>query len=60
MVSWAPLPRLLAGLDWTELNTLIDQHFGVQVEWSATAAWVAIEGKVLRGTLASGAKQSVV
>jgi predicted transposase YbfD/YdcC len=60
VVSRAHLPRLLARLDWEELNTLIDQHFGVQVELSATHDWVAIDGKVLRGTLASGDKQSVV
>jgi len=60
VVSRAHLPRLLARVDWVELNTLIDQHFGVQVELSATHAWVAIDGKVLRGTLASGDKQSVV
>ena len=60
VVSRAHLPRLLARVDWVELNTLIDQHFGVQVELSATRAWVAIDGKVLRGTLASGDKQSVV
>ncbi len=60
VVSRAHLPRLLARLDWAELNTLIDQHFGIQVALSATAGWVAIDGKVLRGTLASGAKQSVV
>ena len=60
MVSRAHLPRLLARVDWAELNTLIDQHFGVQVELSATDDWVAIDGKVLRGTLASEDKQSVV
>jgi len=60
VVSRAHLPRLLARVDWVELNTLIDQHFGVQVELSATHDWVAIDGKVLRGTLASGDKPSVV
>jgi predicted transposase YbfD/YdcC len=60
VVSRAHLPRLLARLDWAELNTLIEQHFGVQMELSATHDWVAIDGKVLRGTLASGDKQSVV
>jgi predicted transposase YbfD/YdcC len=60
VVSRAHLPRLLARVDWVELNTLIDQHFGVQVELSATHDWVAIDGKVLRGTLASGDKQSMV
>ena len=60
VVSRAHLPRLLARLDWAELNTLIEQHFGVQMELSAHHDWVAIDGKVLRGTLASGYKQSVV
>lgn len=60
VVSRAHLPRLLARVDWVELNTLIDQHFGVQVALRAPDGWVAIDGKVLRGTLASGDKQSVV
>src|SRR5882762_3239649 len=60
VVSRAHLPRLLARVDWTELNTLTDQHFGVQMELRAHHDWVAIDGKVLRGTLASGDKQSVV
>ena len=60
VISRAHLPRLLARLNWVELNSLIDQHFGVQVERRVTADWVAIDGKVLRGTLASGDKQSVV
>jgi hypothetical protein len=34
-VSRAHLPRLLARLDWAELNRLIDAHFGVRVELSA-------------------------
>jgi predicted transposase YbfD/YdcC len=42
------------------LNRLIDVHFGVRVELRAHHGWVAIDGKTLRGTLASGAKQSVV
>ncbi len=60
VVSRAHLPRLLARVDWVELNLLIDQHFGVQVELRAMHDWVAIDGKVLRGTLASGDKQSVI
>ena len=60
VVSRAHLPRLLARVDWVELNTLTDRHFGVQMELRAHHAWVAIDGKVLRGTLASGDKQSVV
>jgi hypothetical protein len=60
VVSRAHLPRLLARVDGVALHTLIDQHFGVPVEWSATHHWVAIDGKVWRGTLASGDKPSVV
>jgi predicted transposase YbfD/YdcC len=60
VVSRAHLPRLLARLDWAELNTLIAQHFGVQMALRAHHDWVAIDGKVLRGTLASGDKQAVV
>ena len=60
VVARAHVPRLLARLDWLELHTLIDRHFGVQVELRANHAWVAIDGKTLRGTLASGQKQSVV
>lgn len=60
VVSRAHLPRLLARLDWMELNRLIDTHFGVRLELNANHDWVAIDGKTLRGTLASGQKQSVV
>lgn len=60
VVSRAHLPRRLARVDWVELNTLIDQHFGVQVVLRATHTWIAIDGKVLRGTLAAGDKQAVV
>ena len=42
------------------MNTLIDTHFGVQVALQTHHTWVAIDGKVLRGTLASGDKQAVV
>ena len=59
-ISRAHLPRLLARLDWAELNTLIERYFGVRLELSANQEWVAIDGKVLRGTVGSGAKQAVV
>lgn len=59
-ISRAHLPRLLACLDWAELNTLIETHFGVQLERNTNQAWVAIDGKVLRGTVGSGEPQAVV
>src|SRR4029453_10931123 len=60
VVSRAHLPRLLARVDWVELHTRTDRHCGVQIELRAHHDWVAIDGKVLRGTRASGDKQSVV
>ena len=60
VISRAHLPRLLARLDWQELNGLIEQHFGVQIELGVNAEWVAIDGKVLRGTGGAGEQQSVV
>ena len=42
MISRAHLPRLLARLDWMELNLLVELHFGVQVELRvdlATSLW---------------------
>ncbi len=48
-ISRAHLPRLLARLDWAELNTLIEAHFDVRLECHDNQEWVAIDGKVLRG-----------
>ena len=60
VVSRAHVPRLLARVDWAELHTLIAHHCGVQMALRAHHDWVARDGKVLRGTLASGDKQAVV
>jgi len=59
-VSRACLPRLLEQLDWKELNALIETYFGVRLEITANREWVAIDGKVLRGTIGSGNKQAAV
>ena len=48
-ISRAHLPRVLARLDWVELNALIERHFGVRLECNENQEWVAIDGKVLRG-----------
>jgi len=48
-ISRAQLPRLLARLDWAELNALIERHFDVRLECNENQEWVAIDGKVLRG-----------
>jgi predicted transposase YbfD/YdcC len=49
-ISRAQLPRLLAAVDWFELNTAVDGQFGVRLEKSAQNEWTAIDGKTLRGT----------
>ena len=59
-ISRAHLPRLLEGLDWDELNALIEAHFGVRLERAENQEWVAIDGKVMRGTVKSGNKQATV
>ncbi len=60
LISRAHLPRLLNRLDWDTLNNLIEQHFGICIERDENKEWVAIDGKVLRGTVKGGDKQSVV
>jgi predicted transposase YbfD/YdcC len=49
-VSRAQLPRILAVVDWQELNTVTEGHFGVRLEKNAHDEWTAIDGKTLRGT----------
>jgi predicted transposase YbfD/YdcC len=58
VVSRAHLPRLLTRVDWVELNKLIAEYLGVQVELRANHDWVAIDGKALRGML--GEKHAIV
>nr|QNO46777.1 hypothetical protein DEIDBPHB_00026 [Methanosarcinales archaeon ANME-2c ERB4] len=49
-ISRAQLPRIIATVDWEELNTIIEEFFGVTVE-NTNDEWIAIDGKVLRGTI---------
>jgi len=49
-ISRAQLPRILAIVDWEELNAVIEEFFGVTVE-NIDDEWIAIDGKVLRGTI---------
>ena len=49
-ISRAQLPRLLARVDWTALNTLIFTHLGVRLEAVAEGEWIAVDGKALRGS----------
>jgi predicted transposase YbfD/YdcC len=49
-ISRAPLPRLLARVEWEALNALIFAHVGVRLESPAEGEWVAVDGKALRGS----------
>lgn len=60
-ISRAHLPRLLARVDWAALDELIESCFGVRIVQTPEAqVWIAVDGKVLRGTLSAGDKQSLV
>ena len=59
-ISRAHLPRLLEGVDWNELNVLIEKHFGVCLEREENQDWVAVDGKVMKGTAKSGDKQAMI
>ena len=59
-ISRAHLPRMLAQLNWDDLNVLISGCFGVQIRLSAENERLAVDGKTLRGTLKSGEKQAIV
>jgi predicted transposase YbfD/YdcC len=50
VVSRAQLPRILAVVDWQELNRVTENQFGVRLEKNARDEWTAIDGKTLRGT----------
>lgn len=47
-VSRAHLPRILAKVDWDELNEMIFAHFGVKIKVKGQN-WYALDGKTLRG-----------
>ena len=59
-ISRAQLPRLLARLDWSALDRLIERCFGVRIGSGDGRAWVAVDGKILRGALEGGEKQGLV
>jgi predicted transposase YbfD/YdcC len=50
VISRAQLPRILAVVDWQELNRVTESQFGVRLEKNACDEWTAIDGKTLRGT----------
>jgi len=60
LVSRAHFPRMLAALDWQDLNQLINAFFDEKVAQIIANEWIAIDGKVMRGTLKSGEKQAII
>lgn len=56
-VSRAQLPRILAEVDWTALNEIVEAQFGVRLEVQ-DKEWHAVDGKTLRGV--AGQRERVV
>jgi predicted transposase YbfD/YdcC len=59
-ISRAHLPRFLEKLDWIAVNEIIENHFGVRIKIDLKKEWVAIDGKVMRGTIKYGDQQAIV
>lgn len=60
-ISRAHLPRLLDQIAWQALNELMKQYFDIHLFPNPTDnVWIAIDGKVLRGSLKAGEKQAIV
>lgn len=49
-VSRSQLPRILATVDFDDINQYIEEFFGIQIE-RHDGEWQAIDGKTLRGTI---------
>jgi predicted transposase YbfD/YdcC len=49
-ISRAQLPRIIDIVDWDDLNAIIEEFFSATVE-KTNDEWIAIDGKVLRGTI---------
>jgi predicted transposase YbfD/YdcC len=56
-ISRAHLPRLLAQIDWSSLNPILEEHFDIRIEFNAAQEWTAIDGKTLRGTTSAQDKK---
>jgi len=60
-ISRSHLPRLLNQINWYALNELIQEYFNLYIlPKTATSEWIAIDGKVLKGTLKGGDKQAII
>lgn len=59
-VSRAHLPRMLANIDWQELNVLIAEFFVTEITHKTQEEWKAVDGKFLNGTPRDQEKQVVI
>jgi predicted transposase YbfD/YdcC len=59
-ISRAHLPRFLAKLSWVELNNIIDIYFGFRLEKQSNDYWIAIDGKVMKGTIKGDGEQQTI
>ena len=59
-VSRAHLPRMLANVNWHELNALITEFFDNEIAQTTKHEWKAVDGKFLKGTPKNAEKQAVI
>ena len=59
-ISRAHLPRMLAKVDWHELNVLIAEFFDDEITQTTKHEWKAVDGKFLKGTPKNVQKQAVI
>ena len=59
-ISRAHLPRMLAKLNWHELNVLIAEFFDDEIIQTTKHEWKAVDGKFLKGTPKKAQKQAVI
>ena len=59
-ISRAHLPRMLANINWVELNELITEFFAANIRQNTQNEWKAVDGKFLKGTPKNLEKQAVI
>jgi predicted transposase YbfD/YdcC len=59
-ISRAHLPRFICKLCWKDINVLIEVHFKIRIDADIKHQWVAIDGKVMRGTIKNGDQQTII
>jgi hypothetical protein len=59
-ISRAHLPRMLAKVNWHELNALVAEFFDDEITQTTKHEWKAVDGKFLKGTPKNAQKQAVI